>query len=238
MNVDVLAVGAHSDDVEIGIAGIVYKLTQQGHSVAILDLTRAEMSTRGNPEERVGEAEDAAKILGVKTRENVGLPDAGLENNAAQQRKIIPFIQSFRPKILLAPMREDRHPDHNVAHALLRDAAYFSGLSKISTGHPTYRPDRVYYYHPYYEGAQQPHMIIDISEHFEKKIEALKAYKSQFHNPDYQGEETYISSLEFWKSIEIAARYWGKRIGVDYGEPLFSDEPLKLSTLPGLENIT
>ena len=169
MNVDVLAVGAHSDDVEIGIAALVNKLSVQGHSVAILDLTRAEMSSRGNPDERAEEAKNAAEIMGVTERVNAELPDSKLENNSEQQRAIIPFIRKFRPRIILAPMIGDRHPDHNEAHKLIRDAAYFSGLVKISTDHEPYRPRRVYYYHPYYSGHKFPQMIVDVSEHFDTK---------------------------------------------------------------------
>jgi bacillithiol biosynthesis deacetylase BshB1 len=233
--VDVLAVGAHSDDVEIGIAGLVHKLTSEGHKVAILDLTRAEMSSRGPPASRAEEARNAAGIMGVSIRETVGLPDAGLQNTAEQQRQIIPFLRKLRPRIILAPMCQDRHPDHNAAHALLRDAHYFAGLSKIDTGQKPHRPERVYYYHPYFEGDRIPSMVVDVTGHYEAKVQALKAYESQFHNPDFEGVPTYISSLEFWKSIELGARYWGRRIGVEYAEALFCDGPVALDGLPGLE---
>lgn len=236
MTVDVLAIGAHSDDVEIGIAALVHKLTSKGHNVGILDLTRAEMSSRGNPDERLQEARTAANILGVSVRENAGLPDAALQNSAEQQRQIIPFLRKFRPRIILAPMCQDRHPDHNAAHALVRDAQYFAGLRNIDTGQEPHRPERVFYYHPYFEGDQIPSMVVDVTGHYEAKVEALKAYQSQFHNPEYGGEETFISSLEFWKSIEVGARYWGRRIGVEYGEALFCDGPVALSTVPGLED--
>lgn len=234
MTVDVLAVGAHPDDVELGVGGLVHKLAQHGRTVGILDLTHGEMGTRGSVEERAAEAANAARILGVTRRENAGLPDGALANTHEQQLRVIPYLRSFRPKILIAPMNGDRHPDHRAAHELVRDAAYFAGLAKIKTDHEPFRPQRVYCYHPYNED-QPPQLIVDISEHFEAKLEALRAHASQFHNPDYPGKSTWISSEAFWESIRIRAAYWGGRIRAAYGEPLYADGPVGVSLPPGLE---
>ena len=236
MNVDVLAVGAHPDDVELGVGGLIHKLTQRGLEVAVLDLTRGEMGSRGAVEERAVEASRAAEILGVALRENANLPDSALANTRDQQSRVIPFLRRFRPRILLTTMDNDRHPDHRAAHALVRDAAYFSGLARIETDAPPYRPPITYYYHPYYED-QPPPFIIDISDHLEIKLEALRAHASQFHNPEHLGPPTFISSAGFWESIRTRAAYWGSRIHAAYGEPLYAPGPVRLDLPPGLERI-
>lgn len=232
--VDVLAVGAHPDDVELGIGGILHKLASHGYSVAILDLTRGEMSSRGTVEERAAEAAEAARILGVARRENAGLPDSGVANTQEYQRRVIPYVRAFRPRMLMATMARDRHPDHHRAHELVRDAAYFAGLARIDTGQAPYRPSVVYYYHPYYEDSQ-PTLVVDISDHFEAKMASLRAHASQFHNPDYSGVQTFISSASFWESIQTRAAYWGSRIRAKYGEPLYTDGTMGVAFPPGLE---
>lgn len=232
--VDVLAIGAHPDDVELGIGATLHKLTQQGRSVAIIDLTRGEMSSRGTVEERAVEAAEGARVLGVAYRENAGLPDGAVANTTEFQRVVIPFIRKYRPRVLFATMNGDRHPDHHAAHHLVRDAAYFSGLAKIDTGHEPFRPNLVYYFHPYYD-AGLPQLIVDVSEHFEAKLASLRAHASQFHNPAYQGRATHISSAEFWDSIQTRAAHWGARIGARFGEALYTEGPLGVAVPPGLE---
>lgn len=234
--VDVLAIGAHPDDVELGVGGLVHKLVRLKYSVAIVDLTRGELSTRGTVENRQREAAAAAEILGVQRRENVGLHDGKVANIHEQQLRVIPFIRMFRPKILLSLMGRDRHPDHCAAHALIRDAVYYSGLVRIDTGHDPYRPRHVYFYHPYSESGMQPQIVVDISDDFEEKLEALRKYRSQFYTPESEDTETYVSSVAFWEHIRVRAAYWGNRIGVDFGEPLYMDGPVGLTMPPGLES--
>jgi N-acetylglucosamine malate deacetylase 1 len=252
LSVDVLAVGAHPDDVEVGIGGLVRKLTDDGRRVAILDLTRGEMGSRGSVRERKEEARNAAGVLGAVCRESVRLPDGALCNSAEQQRAIIPFLRKFQPDVILAPMRGDLHPDHEAAHYLVRDANHFAGLAKLdpeSEWEP-WRAPRVYYYSVYREPAL-PALIVDVTRQFDLKVEALRAYRSQFHNPDYEGPETYIASEQFWEAMRARAAYWGTRLvsihgvnqhtadqvnkGVLYGECLFSDVPIAVDVLPGLE---
>lgn len=233
MTVDVLAIGAHPDDLELGVAGLLHKLCQRGRRVVILDLTRGEMGTNGTPELRLEEAARAAEILGVAERVNAGLPDGALANTVEQQRQIIPFIRQYRPSVLLATMAHDRHPDHAAAHALARDANYFSGLGKIDTGQERYRTPRVFYYHPYTEETVPP-LVVDISGHMEAKMEALRAYATQFYNPESGQEPTRIASKEFWESIQTRAAYWGSRISVAHGEALYTDGPLGVDLPPGL----
>lgn len=232
--VDVLAIGAHPDDVELGIGGTLHKLAQRGLSIAIVDLTRGEMSSRGTVDERALEAAAGARELGVAHRENAGLPDGAVANTTEYQRVVIPFIRKYRPRVLFATMTGDRHPDHHAAHHLVRDAAYFSGLAKIETGHEPFRPGRAYYFHPYYE-VNPPQLIVDVSEHFEAKLASLRAHASQFFNPAYQGRTTHISSAEFWHSIETRAAHWGAKIGARYGEALYTEGPAGVDVPPGLE---
>jgi len=233
MQVEVLCVGAHPDDVEVGIGGLVRKMTAAGRAVGILDLTRGEMGSRGSVEERRAEASDAARILGVSRRENAGLPDGALANTVEQQRVLVPILRSFHPKILIFPHLNDRHPDHASAHALVRDANYFAGLAKIEGGEP-HRAPHLYYYRVYGD-SEPPSMIVDISDEFDTKIEALRAYRSQFFNPEYAGEPTYVASEAFWDSIGHRARYWGSRIGAAYAETLYALEPIPVAFPPGLE---
>jgi N-acetylglucosamine malate deacetylase 1 len=232
--VDALAIGAHPDDIEVGIGGLVAKMARTGRRVALLDLTRGEMGTRGTVEERSEEAVAAADILGAAARENAGLPDGALADTDAQRLALIPWIRAFRPKVLLVPETNDRHPDHHAAAALARSANYFAGLTRIETGQEPWRAPAVYGYRVYVD-PDPPAAVVDISGDFMTKIEALRAHRSQFHNPDYEGPDTFVASEAFWESIEARARYWGGRVGTTYGEPLWIDRPLALHLPPELE---
>jgi len=234
-DVDVLVVGAHPDDVEIGIGGTILRLVDEGHRVAILDLTRGELGSRGSNEERSKEAGEAAKALGVVARECAELPDGGLIDTAEQRQPVIGAIRAMRPKTILSHMKPDRHPDHEVASELVKHANFYSGVGSIETGAEPYRAATFLQYRPYYEDATPPQFVVDVSSYFEKKLEALKRFRSQFHNPNYKGPETMISGEKFWVGIRTRAAYWGYRIGVEYGEPLFSDMPVLLESLPGLK---
>ena len=234
MIVDVLAIGAHPDDVELGVGGMLYHFAQREYKTGILDLTRGEMGTRGSVEERAAEAAAAAALLDVAVRENAGLPDGALENTPAQRRAIVPFIRRLQPKIILAPMKPDRHPDHEAAHDLARDANWIAGVKKIESDYPPHRTPQLYFYNPYFESGD-PTFIVDISDAMEVKLAAMRAYGSQFYNPDYDGDETMIASKAFWDGLIGRAAYWGSRIGVAYGEPLFSIDPIAVKFLPGLD---
>ena len=234
MPVDILAIGAHPDDVEVGIGGLVRKLSLAGRRVGILDLTQGELGSRGTVEERRQEAADAARILGVADRQNACLPDGALANTSEMQRVLVPLLRRFRPRVLLAPYDNDRHPDHSAAHALARDANYFAGLARIETDAPPHRAPVVYYYRVYGEPTT-PQFVVDITGEFDTKLEALRAHRSQFFNPEYEGTPTYVSSEQFWDSIRVKAAYWGKCIGVAYGEPLYVQTPLGVNVPPGME---
>jgi bacillithiol biosynthesis deacetylase BshB1 len=229
-----MAVGAHPDDVEVGIGGIIHKLAAQGRRVGILDLTRGEMGSRGTSEEREREAREAARRLGIANRANAGLPDGAIANDDSARRVIVKWIREWRPGVLIVPMDRDRHPDHEAAHALIRDANYLAGLSKLDTGLSPHRAPIVYYFRVYGDPTE-PQLVVDISAHFEVKLEALRAYRSQLYNPDYSGPATYVSSKAFWDGIRSRAAYWGSRIGVAYGEPLYHEGPVGVTAIPGAE---
>jgi len=229
--VEVLVLGAHPDDAELAAGGMMHKLAAQGVRVGILDLTRGELGTRGSAEERTQEAANAARVLGVTVRLNLDLPDGGVRDVPEQRLRLITFLRKLRPRILVAHWGPDRHPDHTAAHAMVRAVQFQSGLPRIETGHPPHRPDSVYFYHAYTLPPNPPTFVVDISEHFETKLEALRQFRSQFHNPDYEGEETMLSTAAFWKNIDSRAAYWGERIGAAYGEPFYATLPIELDLL-------
>jgi bacillithiol biosynthesis deacetylase BshB1 len=238
MKLDALFFGTHPDDIEITCGGTVIKLVKAKKKVGIVDLTLGELSTRGNVKSRQQEARASDKILGVKFRENLKLKDGSIENSYENRLKIIKIIRKYTPHLVFLPYQKDRHPDHINASVMIREAAFFSGLAKIKTkkygaaqsasGGP-YRPKKlIYYMHAY---QFEPSFIIDITGEFNSKMEALKCYKSQFHDPSNKKEpETFISDKKFWEFIEARARFYGFQIGVRYGEPFFTEEKLNLST--------
>lgn len=233
--VDVLAIGSHPDDVELGVGGALLALAAQGRSTAVLDLTRGEAGSRGSAEERAVEATAAAELLGLQARENAHLPDGGVGDTLEQREAVARFIRRFRPSIILSHAPHDRHPDHHAAHGLVRNANFMAGVSTFITEDEPYRAPRLFFYHPYSEVDTPPDVVVDISAQFDRKLAVLSAYRSQFHNPEYEGPATLISSSQFWEAIGTRAAYWGNRIGVAYGEPLFADGPIAAKTLPGLE---
>ena len=233
--IDCLAFGAHPDDVELGCGGTIANLTAQGKTVAIADLTEGEMGTRGSVAERYVEAADAAKVLGVEVRENLQIPDAGIRDTDENRLKLVGLLRKMRPQIVFAPYPDDRHPDHIHAGNLIREACFYSGVGKVGRdlGEP-FRPEMILYY---MVSTDFPPLIVsDISDFFEQKMESIKAYRSQFYNPDYQGVETFISSKGYFESIEARASYFGWKAGVRYGEPLWFRGPLKVSNVLSLLN--
>jgi N-acetylglucosamine malate deacetylase 1 len=228
MKLDALFIGSHPDDIELTCGGTVCKLVKSGKKVGILDLTKGELSTRGNLAQRKKETEKATKVLGVEFRINIGLKDGDIQNNFPYRLKIIKVIREYEPEIVFAPYPSDRHPDHVNASNLIREAVFYSGLRKIVTGKQNaFRPKKVFYYRHAYDIPIS--FIMDVSDVFEKKIETIKCYDSQFYNPKYKNEpETYISSKRFLDDIITRAKFFGFKIGVEYGEPFFCYENLKV----------
>lgn len=221
MKVDILAIGVHPDDVELGCSGTIAKHIALGKSVGILDLTLGELGTRGSAELRTKEAYDSAKILGVAYRIQLQFKDGFFQNNEDHQRKIIEQIRKCQPDIILCNAIDDRHPDHGRASKLVSDACFYSGLIKIETSldnkqQAAWRPKAVYHY--IQDHYIHPDFVIDITDYFDIKHKAIMAFSSQFYKADSKEPQTPISSREFLESLNSKMAIWGRAIGVKYAE--------------------
>ena len=217
---DVLAFGAHPDDVEMTAGGLLCRLVDSGLKVGAIDLTRGELGTRGTPEIRTKEAESAAKIIGLRMRRCLDMPDGAVANTPDARLKVIRALREHRPSLLIIPYWECEHPDHANAGKLVREAAYFSGLKKIDTGQERFQPSRVIHYMT--RTRFEPTFVVSIDEYFERKMEAVRAHASQFYRPDAAGEEeTRISQPGFFDLLALRDRTFGAMIGSTYGEPYF-----------------
>jgi bacillithiol biosynthesis deacetylase BshB1 len=222
MKLDILVLAAHPDDAEISCAGTIARHIALGHKVGIVDLTRGELGTRGTPEVRAEEAAAAAKILGVSVRENLGLRDGFFQNDPEHQLKVIQAIRKFQPSIVLANAVYDRHIDHGKGASLGYDACFLSGLIRIETldsegrKQEPWRPLAVYHY--IQSLYIEPDFIVDVSDFWETKMNAIRAFKTQFYDPASNEAETYISNPGFTKMLEARAIDWGYAIGTKYGE--------------------
>ena len=225
---DVLAIAAHPDDVELSVGGTMCLLARQGYRTGIVDLTRGELGTRGTPEMRAEEAAEASRIMQIQTRSNLGMPDGNIENTLENRLKLIREIRLHRPQIILMNPLVCRHPDHGAAARLTIDCLFYAGLKKMETQDEAGRllePWRPSHALHYVQSAEfEPSLIVDVSEVWQERMETLWAFKSQFHNPNNpssaQGPQTFISNPGFLDWIESRAKAYGYRIGAKYGEPL------------------
>lgn len=243
IKLDVLALAAHPDDVELCAGGTMCLLARQGYKTGVVDFTRGELGTRGTPEIRAKEAAIAAEFMRLSVRENLGMPDGNIENTPEHRERIIRIIRRYRPHIVLINPMECRHPDHEAAARLATNALFYAGLRKIETfeddGSPQepWRPHHVLHYMqtiPF-----NPTLVVDVSEVWEDRMKALLAYSSQFYNPEYEeGSDephTFISNPGFIKSVEGRARMYGYMIGAEYGEPfLYRHGPFGVTDLVGI----
>jgi len=232
MKLDIIAFGVHPDDVELSCAGVLLLEKKNGKNTGIIDLTKGELGTRGTAETRMQESDAAAKILGVDKRENLGMADGFFQNDESHQRKIISALRSYQPEIILANAPTDRHPDHGRSARLVADAAFLSGLSKIETsqnGLPqaAWRPKYVFHY--IQDRFLQPDFVIDITSVFEQKIEAIRAYGTQFHSDKTDEPQTYISTPGFLDSVVYRHKWFGKMIGVEYAEGFITEKMIGFS---------
>jgi bacillithiol biosynthesis deacetylase BshB1 len=234
MKVDILAIGVHPDDIELSAAGTLFRHMDLGYTIALCDLTRGELGTRGSAELRLQEAEDARKIFGDVPRVNAGLEDGFFMHNKENLIPIIQVIRKFRPDIVLCNAVSDRHPDHGRSAKLVSDACFLSGLRKIATTDDSgvqepWRPKSVYHY------TQDRHLkvdfAVDITQYMDKKLEVIMAFKSQFYDPESKEPLTPISGPEFIDSIKSKHRVYGRDIGVDYAEGFTVDR------CPGVNNL-
>ncbi len=242
MKVDILAFGVHPDDVELGCSGTLIASIAQGKKVAVVDLTRGELGTRGSAETRDAEAADAAKIIGVQARENLKMADGFFQNDEEHQRKVITVIRKYQPEIVLCNAPEDRHPDHGRSAKLVSDAAFFSGLRKIET---VYQNNKQEHWRPHYvfhyiqDRYLKPDFLFDVSDHFEQKIKAILCYSTQFNSTDNSEPQTYISTPDFLDVIKARALMFGKRIGVKYAEGYLTTKMIGVKNFDAfIQNVT
>lgn len=237
MKLDILAFGVHPDDVELSCAGVLLVEQKNGKKTGIIDLTQGELGTRGTAATRKAEAAEAAKILGVDVRENLEMADGFLQNDEAHQRKIISAIRAYQPEIILCNAPEDRHPDHGKSSKLVADAAFLSGLMKIETElngslQQAWRPKYVFRY--IQDRFLQPDFVVDITDVFEQKIEAIKAYKTQFNSTDGNEPQTYISTPDFLDSVIYRHKWFGKMIGVKYAEGFITEKMIGIKNFDAI----
>jgi len=230
MNLDVMVFSAHPDDAELSMGGTIAKFSKAGIRVGLIDLTKGELGTRGTAESRQKEAFQAAIILKAAIRENLGIPDGNIKRNKDNLMRLIMSIRKYRPKIIFAPYINDRHPDHIHTSRLAKEAMFSAGLVKVKTfdkevAQEPYRPSKLFYYMQTY--TFEPTFIVDITDTYEHKMNAVKAYGSQFYNPKSVEPETFISKPEFIDYIESRTQFYGFQIGKKYGEPFYSEEKLE-----------
>ncbi|GAA4768560.1 MULTISPECIES: bacillithiol biosynthesis deacetylase BshB1 [Flavobacterium] len=238
MKLDILAFGAHPDDVELGCAATIAKEISLGKTVGIIDLTRGELGTRGSAEIRDVEADRAAKILNVSVRENLSFRDGFFKNDEKHQLEVIRMIRKYKPEIVLCNAIDDRHIDHGKGSKLVSDACFLSGLPKIETSfngsiQEAWRPKHVYHYIQWKN--IEPDFVVDVTGFMDVKMKAILAYDSQFYNPDTNEPETPITSKNFLDSVKYRAQDLGRLIGTDFAEGFTTERYLAVSSLTDLK---
>jgi N-acetylglucosamine malate deacetylase 1 len=239
MKLDILAIGVHPDDVELGCSGTLLNERKAGKKIGVVDLTQGELGTRGTIETRYAEAARASEILGLSVRRNLKMRDGFFKNDEEHQLKLISAIREFRPEIVIGNILDDRHPDHGRAGHMIADACFLSGLVKIKTtgedGLPQekWRPKMVLHYMQ--DWYHEPDLLVDISDVFVERMDSIKAYGTQFMaSADSKEPGTYISSPDFYVSIIARARMLGKRIGVKYAEGFITEKKIGIRSLDAL----
>ncbi len=237
LKLDILAFGAHPDDVELGCAGTLLGAIAEGKKVGVIDLTKGELGTRGSISQRLSEAQLASEVIGLTIRENLEMADGFFINNKEHQLIIIETIRRFQPSIIFCNAPEDRHPDHGRAASLVAEAAFLSGLKKIQTIHngvaqEAWRPTQVFHY--IQSRNLTPNFVVDISKHIEKKMEAILAHSSQFYDPKSNEPDTFISSAAFLEFVKGRAKELGQQIGVQYAEGFITQKILGINSLDAI----
>ncbi len=230
MKLDILAIGAHPDDIELASAGTLIKLANKGYHTGIIDLTQGELGTRGNAKIRLAESQEAAKIMKVSIRKNLTLPDTAIENNKENQLRLIRLIREYKPDIILTSYWDAKHPDHIATSHLVTDACHYSGLIKIDTQQEAWRPLQIIYFHiPHYV---IPSFVVDITDIYEERVKAILAYKSQFSQEAYpEFPSNILSSPLFLKHIESRIRYYGSLINTEYAEAYYIKTMMKIDDI-------
>lgn len=227
--VDLIFFGAHPDDVELSAGGTVAKCVKDGLRVGIVDLTRGEMGTRGTPQVRKREAQNAAKALGASFRQQLDFQDGNLQTGREQELQIIELLRTHRPKLVIAPWPDDRHPDHTRTGRIVTEASFYAGLRALETGLEAHRPQTVLYYMQNY--MLPPSFVVDVTRTWKTKMKAVAAFKSQFHDPNSKEPATFISDPKFLAMIDARGRHFGALIGVAYGEAFVTKQPPRVDDL-------
>jgi N-acetylglucosamine malate deacetylase 1 len=240
MKLDILAIGVHPDDVELGCSGTLINEIKLGKKAGIIDLTQGELGTRGTIDTRYDEAANAAMIMGVQVRENLKMRDGFFKNDEVHQLQLIQAIRKYQPNIVIGNVLHDRHPDHGRAGKMIADCCFLAGLAKIETkdenGNAQQRWRPSYVLHYIQDWYHEPDLLIDISDVFEQRMKAVQAYTTQFHSGNTSSGEpqTYISTPDFLESVIARARMFGKRIGVKYAEGFISEKKIGIKNLNAL----
>jgi N-acetylglucosamine malate deacetylase 1 len=235
--VTILAIAAHRDDVELTCGGTLIKAARQGQRTAILDLTQGEMGTRGSAELRRREADRAAELIGCSARENLELPDAAIENTPRTRVALVRAIRRYRPRVVIAPPLQGRHPDHWVAAQLIRDACFLAGLAKLAPDVPKHRPFKILHALAYRQDFIRPTFVVDITDEFEQKMAAVRCYESQFEG-EIQAGEIYPNGEPLYDIATHHAATYGSLIRTRYGEPYFTTEMMRVDDVGSLEVAT
>lgn len=236
-DIDLLAVAAHRDDAELTCGGTLIKAARQGYRTGIIDLTQGEMGTRGSAATRAAEASRAAEVMGLAARENLDLPDAGIVNDPPTRERLARAIRRFRPRVVIAPAPTGRHPDHIVASQLVRDACFVAGLAKVAPDVPKHRPHKLVHTLSFRQDAPKPSFVVDISDDFERKLEAVRCYDSQFSGVTQAGE-VYPNGEPLYDVVRHYAAYYGALIRRRYGEPFLTVETMLVDDIVALEVAT
>jgi N-acetylglucosamine malate deacetylase 1 len=229
MPVDVLAIAAHPDDVELTCGGTLASLKARGYRFGIVDLTRGEMGTRGTPEIRAAEARKAAELLGAEFRDTLDLGDGGLRRDRDAELAVIDVIRREKPRLILTPYPDDRHPDHRRAGQVVTDAAYYAGTRRIETRHPAHRPQQTLYFSTF--EVHKPDFLVDVTPFVEVRRAAMRAFVSQFHDPASKEPQTMLAQETFLATLEARARYFGAMINVEFAEGFTSRFPPRIDDL-------
>lgn len=229
--VDILFFGAHPDDVELSAGGTAAKCVKDGLRIGIVDLTRGEMGTRGTPQTRKKEAQGAARALGATFRQQLDFQDGNLQTGREQELEIIEILRIRRPKLVIGPWPDDRHPDHTRTGRIVTEASFYAGLKSLQTGAPAHRPQTVLYYMQNY--MVPPSFVVDVTDTWKTKMRSVAAYKSQFYDPKSKEPNTFISDPKFLEMIDARGRHFGALIGAGYGEAFVTKQPPRVEDLIG-----
>jgi N-acetylglucosamine malate deacetylase 1 len=234
MAVDILAIAAHRDDVELTCAGTLIKAAKQGYTTAVVDLAAGEMGTKGDAKSRAAEADAAAQVMRLTARENLALPDAGIVNDPTTRTVIARVIRRFQPRIVIAPARQGRHPDHRVTSELVRDACFVAGLAKVAPDVPKHRPKKILHCISFRQDFEKPTFVVDISDEFEDKMRAIRCFESQFGGATQAGE-VMPTGEPLYDALRHYSAYYGSMIRTRHGEPFFTTETMRVDDVVALE---